>query len=182
MASGLGKQNGHKDRCSAVWGRRARELANRASEKHLAKGMSLFIAGENARGLFVVVRDAIRAFRGGGREQVILCHVGLPTRAMLSSGGRITAGRYSRSPAGRERRRAGELAHRLSRASVVADTDAGSHGNAGKLAGFSSKPRLRLDGANGIQPRALGRRTLVEFLGWWACPCLPKVRKYMKDW
>ncbi|MDE3167629.1 MAG: Crp/Fnr family transcriptional regulator, partial [Acidobacteriota bacterium] len=48
------------------------ELAGRASERHLAKGDILFVAGEEARGLFVVVRGAIRAFRGdGGREQVI---------------------------------------------------------------------------------------------------------------
>lgn len=48
------------------------ELANRASERHLAKGDILFVAGEEVGGLFVVVRGAIRAFRGGGgREQVI---------------------------------------------------------------------------------------------------------------
>jgi len=48
------------------------ELADRASERHLAKGDILFVAGEEACGLFVVVRGAIRAFRGGdGREQVI---------------------------------------------------------------------------------------------------------------
>lgn len=48
------------------------ELASRASERNLSKGEILFVAGEQARGLFVVVQGAIRAFRGsGGREQVI---------------------------------------------------------------------------------------------------------------
>ena len=47
-------------------------LASRASEKQFAKGDILFIAGEEARGLFVVVDGTIRTFRGGhGREQVI---------------------------------------------------------------------------------------------------------------
>ena len=48
------------------------DLASRASEQRLSKGEILFVAGEEARGLFVVVQGAIRAFRGsGGREQVI---------------------------------------------------------------------------------------------------------------
>ncbi|MEO8593139.1 MAG: Crp/Fnr family transcriptional regulator [Candidatus Solibacter sp.] len=48
------------------------ELASHASERRLWKGEVLFVAGEEARGLFVVVQGAIRAFRGsGGREQVI---------------------------------------------------------------------------------------------------------------
>jgi CRP/FNR family transcriptional regulator len=48
------------------------ELASRASERRLSKGEILFVAGEEARGLFVVVQGTIRAFRGsGGREQVI---------------------------------------------------------------------------------------------------------------
>ncbi|MFN7998486.1 MAG: Crp/Fnr family transcriptional regulator [Bryobacteraceae bacterium] len=48
------------------------ELASCASELRLSKGEILFVAGEEARGLFVVVQGSIRAFRGsGGREQVI---------------------------------------------------------------------------------------------------------------
>jgi CRP-like cAMP-binding protein len=48
------------------------ELASRASKKNLSKGEVLFVEGEQAHGVFVVVRGAIRAFRGGGgREQVI---------------------------------------------------------------------------------------------------------------
>ena len=48
------------------------ELASHASERRLSKGEVLFVAGEEAHGLFVVVQGAIRAFRGsGGREQVI---------------------------------------------------------------------------------------------------------------
>lgn len=48
------------------------QLAVRASERSLARGEVLFAIGEEARGLFVVVDGAIRAFRGaGGREQVL---------------------------------------------------------------------------------------------------------------
>lgn len=48
-------------------------LADRAVEKHLAPGKVLFLAGQEARGVFVVVRGALRAFRVGvdGREMVI---------------------------------------------------------------------------------------------------------------
>jgi CRP-like cAMP-binding protein len=57
---------------SSLRGEELDELAGCASERHLAKGDILFVAGEEARGLFIVVRGAIRAFRGGGgREQVI---------------------------------------------------------------------------------------------------------------
>jgi CRP/FNR family transcriptional regulator len=50
-----------------------RLLAERAVERRLARGEVLFIAGEEAAGLFVVVSGALRAFREGvdGREQVI---------------------------------------------------------------------------------------------------------------
>ena len=50
-----------------------RALAPRAVERRLAREEVLFIAGEAARGLYVVVGGAVRAFRAGpdGREQVI---------------------------------------------------------------------------------------------------------------
>ena len=50
-----------------------RALAARAVERRLAREEVLFIAGEEARGLYVVVSGAVRAFRAGpdGREQVI---------------------------------------------------------------------------------------------------------------
>lgn len=50
-----------------------RALAARAVERRLAPGEALFFAGEEARGLFVVVEGAMRAFRTGadGREQVL---------------------------------------------------------------------------------------------------------------
>jgi CRP-like cAMP-binding protein len=48
-------------------------LAERAIERTLARDEVLFIAGEEARGLYVIVEGALRAFRVGvdGREQVI---------------------------------------------------------------------------------------------------------------
>lgn len=48
-------------------------LANRAVERRLAKGEVLFMAGDEAAGLFVIAEGSIRAFREGldGREQVI---------------------------------------------------------------------------------------------------------------
>jgi CRP-like cAMP-binding protein len=50
-----------------------RALAARAVERRLAREEVLFVAGEEARGLYVVVSGAVRAFRAGtdGREQVI---------------------------------------------------------------------------------------------------------------
>lgn len=50
-----------------------RALAERAVEKRLARGEILFMAGEEARGLYVIVEGAVRAFRESldGREQVI---------------------------------------------------------------------------------------------------------------
>jgi CRP/FNR family transcriptional regulator len=50
-----------------------RALADRAVEQRLARGEILFIAGEEARGLYVIVEGAVRAFRESvdGREQVI---------------------------------------------------------------------------------------------------------------
>ncbi len=50
-----------------------RALAARAVERRLAREEVLFIAGEEARGLYVVVSGAVRAFRAGadGRQQVI---------------------------------------------------------------------------------------------------------------
>lgn len=50
-----------------------RALASRCSERKLSREEVLFIAGEEARGLYVVVSGAVRAFRAGadGREQVI---------------------------------------------------------------------------------------------------------------
>ncbi|MFN6962936.1 MAG: Crp/Fnr family transcriptional regulator [Pyrinomonadaceae bacterium] len=48
-------------------------LAAHAVEKKLAKDELLFIAGERARGLFVIAEGSVRAFRTGadGREQII---------------------------------------------------------------------------------------------------------------
>jgi CRP/FNR family transcriptional regulator len=50
-----------------------RALAGRAFERKFGKGQLLFVAGEEARGLYVVVEGAVRAFREseGGREQVV---------------------------------------------------------------------------------------------------------------
>jgi CRP/FNR family transcriptional regulator len=50
-----------------------RELAARAVERRFKKDELLFVAGEEARGLYVVVEGAVRAFRESvdGREQVI---------------------------------------------------------------------------------------------------------------
>jgi CRP/FNR family transcriptional regulator len=50
-----------------------RALAERAVERRLARGEILFMAGEEARGLYVIVEGAVRAFRESldGREQVI---------------------------------------------------------------------------------------------------------------
>jgi CRP/FNR family transcriptional regulator len=50
-----------------------RALAARAIERRFKKDELLFVAGEEARGLFVIVEGAVRAFREStdGREQVI---------------------------------------------------------------------------------------------------------------
>lgn len=48
-------------------------LADRAVERQLARDEVLFLAGDEAQGLFVIVRGSVRAYREGldGREQVI---------------------------------------------------------------------------------------------------------------
>src|SRR5689334_1501252 len=48
-------------------------LSKLAVERRLTRGEILFIAGEEARGLYVIVEGSVRAFRIGpdGREQVI---------------------------------------------------------------------------------------------------------------
>jgi CRP/FNR family transcriptional regulator len=48
-------------------------LAERAIEQRLSRGEVLFVAGEQARGIYVIVAGAVRAFRESleGREQVI---------------------------------------------------------------------------------------------------------------
>ncbi|HET9529489.1 MAG TPA: Crp/Fnr family transcriptional regulator [Blastocatellia bacterium] len=50
-----------------------RALASRAVETRLSRGEVLFLAGEEARGLYVIAEGAVRAFRESieGREQVI---------------------------------------------------------------------------------------------------------------
>jgi CRP/FNR family transcriptional regulator len=50
-----------------------RALADRAMEHKLARSEVLFVAGDEARGLYVIVEGAVRAFRESldGREQVI---------------------------------------------------------------------------------------------------------------
>jgi CRP/FNR family transcriptional regulator len=63
--------------CTTLFGGLAPEeladIANRAIELHLQKGEMLFLAGEPARGLYVVVDGKIRAFQQNedGREQVM---------------------------------------------------------------------------------------------------------------
>jgi CRP/FNR family transcriptional regulator len=49
------------------------DIAKRAVELHLQKGQMLFLCGEPARGLFVVVSGEVRAFQQNedGREQVM---------------------------------------------------------------------------------------------------------------
>jgi CRP-like cAMP-binding protein len=48
-------------------------LAERAVERRLERGEMLFMAGEEAKGLYVVVEGSVRAYRvsGDGREQVM---------------------------------------------------------------------------------------------------------------
>ena len=50
-----------------------RALAERAIEHRLTRNEMLFLAGDSARGLYVIVEGSVRAFRVGadGREQVI---------------------------------------------------------------------------------------------------------------
>lgn len=50
-----------------------RVLSSRAVERNLERGEILFLAGEEAKGLYVIARGSVRAFRTGadGREQVI---------------------------------------------------------------------------------------------------------------
>ena len=64
-------------KCTTLFGGLATEaladIAQRAIELHLKKGEMLFLSGEPARGLFVVVDGKIRAFQQNedGREQVM---------------------------------------------------------------------------------------------------------------
>jgi len=64
-------------RCTTLFGGMTSEalsdIAQRAVELHLQKGEMLFLSGEPARGLFVVVSGKIRAFQQNedGREQVM---------------------------------------------------------------------------------------------------------------
>lgn len=62
-----------------------RSLARSAVEKQLAKDEILFIAGEEADGLYVVIEGSVRAFRTGsdGREQVIHVERAVTTIAEL---------------------------------------------------------------------------------------------------
>lgn len=48
-------------------------LAERSVQRRLTRGETLFLAGEEARGLYVIVEGTVKAFRVGadGREQVI---------------------------------------------------------------------------------------------------------------
>ncbi len=50
-----------------------RALAEHAIERHLKRGEVLFVLGEEARGLYVIVEGAVRAFRSNpeGREQTL---------------------------------------------------------------------------------------------------------------
>jgi len=62
-----------------------RILARRASEKILNRNEVLFIAGDEADGLFVIASGAVRAFRTGadGREQIIHVERAVATIAEL---------------------------------------------------------------------------------------------------
>lgn len=62
-----------------------RSLARSAVEKQLAKDEILFIAGDEAAGLYVVIEGSVRAFRTGsdGREQVIHVERAVTTVAEL---------------------------------------------------------------------------------------------------
>ena len=62
-----------------------RSLASSAVEKQLAKDEILFIAGDDAAGLYVVIEGSVRAFRTGsdGREQVIHVERAVTTVAEL---------------------------------------------------------------------------------------------------
>ena len=82
----------------------AEELANiaqRAAELHFKKGEMLFLSGEQAKGLFVVVSGQIRVFQQNaeGREQVM--HIVLPVlwllKLLCSMGGRIPHPQYLKS-------------------------------------------------------------------------------------
>src|SRR5262245_59094354 len=48
-------------------------LAERAVERHLARDEILFVIGDSAKGLYVIVSGSVRAYRTGndGREQII---------------------------------------------------------------------------------------------------------------
>jgi CRP/FNR family transcriptional regulator len=58
---------------SSLEERELRALAERAIEVRLGRGEILFVEGEDARGLYVIVEGSVRAFRESleGREQVI---------------------------------------------------------------------------------------------------------------
>ena len=62
-----------------------RVLARRASEKELHRNEILFLAGEEAAGLYVIATGAVRAFRTGadGREQIIHVERAVATIAEL---------------------------------------------------------------------------------------------------
>jgi CRP-like cAMP-binding protein len=62
-----------------------RSLARSAVEKQLARDEILFIAGDEAAGLYVVIEGSVRAFRTGsdGREQVIHVERAVTTIAEL---------------------------------------------------------------------------------------------------
>src|SRR5262245_36262137 len=62
-----------------------RALAERSLEQHFQRDEVLFVAGEEARGLFVIVEGAVRAFRVSldGREQVIHVERAVATIAEL---------------------------------------------------------------------------------------------------
>lgn len=62
-----------------------RVLARRAGEKVLNRNEILFLAGEEAAGLFVIATGAVRAFRSGtdGREQIIHVERAVATIAEL---------------------------------------------------------------------------------------------------
>lgn len=78
-----------------------RALAERAVETRLARGEILFVEGDEARGLYVIVEGAVRAFRESleGREQVIHVETAGATIAEVPV---FDDGRYPSTVAGEE--------------------------------------------------------------------------------
>jgi CRP/FNR family transcriptional regulator len=77
-------------------------LAARSSERHLDRNEILFIAGDDAKGLYVIASGSLRAFRTGfdGREQVIHVERAVTTMAEVPV---FDNGKYPSTVAAEER-------------------------------------------------------------------------------